>query len=366
MRFRSASDKQVGLFNMKSGLTVETAPIKSQCSRDYFYSKNPIFENEFTKIEVQQKQLFARIIDQKYIPSLNSRDHHDLLACIMFQLGRTVTTAAHQDDVANQFGKAILRKHFERDGRDDMLAYLDRVNISVPNGVLDAIQQHLTMYPLLGDLEIALFQNESNEDFITSDHPVALCNSLPSALSPHGANVGFASRGLLVLLPLSPRVLLLLSDREAYKIATDENGVVKLAKARDVIELNVAQCFNAYENLYFASAAKVQATLSTYRKRREQLRPAPPILSEAPALTREGKRAILLSLPAPKRRLVLPRAIEVRHTARTEKYKQGDAFVRDPLRTEIVKAELDRIQALREAATQAADAAKTGSTLTPE
>ncbi|MFX4370051.1 hypothetical protein ABTA37_20175, partial [Acinetobacter baumannii] len=66
------------------------------------------------------------------------------------------------------------------------------------------------------------------------------------------------------------------------------------------------------------------------------------------------------------RRLVLPRAIEVRHTARTEKYKQGDAFVRDPLRTEIVKAELDRIQALREAATQAADAAKTGSTLTPE
>ncbi|MFX8641173.1 hypothetical protein ABTM21_20150, partial [Acinetobacter baumannii] len=81
----------------------------------------------------------------------------------------------------------------ERDGRDDMLAYLDRVNISVPNGVLDAIQQHLTMYPLLGDLEIALFQNESNEDFITSDHPVALCNSLPSALSPHGANVGFAS-----------------------------------------------------------------------------------------------------------------------------------------------------------------------------
>lgn len=63
---------------------------------------------------------------------------------------------------------------------------------------------------------------------------------------------------------------------------------------------------------------------------------------------------------------MLLRAIEVRHTARTGKYKQGDAFVRDPLRTEVVKAELDRIQALQEAATQAADAAKPSGPSTPE
>jgi hypothetical protein len=43
-RFCSVSERHVGLFNLKSGRTVETAPIKSQCARDYFYTKNPIFE----------------------------------------------------------------------------------------------------------------------------------------------------------------------------------------------------------------------------------------------------------------------------------------------------------------------------------
>ncbi len=46
-RFKSVSEKQVGLFNLKSGLIVETAPIKSQCSRDYFYTNNPVFEHMF-------------------------------------------------------------------------------------------------------------------------------------------------------------------------------------------------------------------------------------------------------------------------------------------------------------------------------
>jgi uncharacterized protein DUF4238 len=187
VRFKSASEKQVGLFNLKSDLIVETAPIKSQCSRDYFYTKNPVFENEFTNLEGEQIRLFSKIIDGKYVPERDSRDHHALLNLIMFQAGRTATTADHQDHLANEFGKAMMRKQFEKDGRDDMLAYLDKITISMPDGIIDAIGQHLSMYPLIGDLDVTLFVNESSEEFLTSDHPVAQCNNLPSKSSPQGA-----------------------------------------------------------------------------------------------------------------------------------------------------------------------------------
>jgi Protein of unknown function (DUF4238) len=355
VRFRSASDKQVGLYNLKSGLIVETAPIKSQCSRDYFYTKNPIFESQFAKIEGLHKQLLKKIVDEAYVPQLETPDHHTLLALIMFQAGRTATTAAHQDHLANQFGKAIMRKSFERDGNKEMLEYLDRVNISMPDGVIDAIGQHLAMYPLIGDLEVTPFENHSKEDFLTSDHPVALCNNLPAQSSPFGANVGFASRGLLILLPLSPHYLFLLSDPEVYKAAKDGRQIAAVTKVRDAVELNLAQCFNAHENLYFASAARVQETLATFNKRRQSLRLGPASLTEIPAFTPSGRTGVVLTMPALNRRMVLPNAVEIRRAARTGKYKLGDAFVRDPIRTAVVNAELNRLQKLREEATKAAE-----------
>lgn len=358
VRFRSVSDKQVGLYNLKSGQIVMTAPIKSQCSRDYFYSKNPVFENGFAEIEGLHKELLTRIVDETYVPQVGSRDHHTLMALIMFQAGRTATTAAHQDHLAEQFGKAILRKSFEMKGDERMLRFLDRVNISLPGGVLDAIGQHLAMYPLLGDLDVTLFENRSKEDFLTSDHPVALCNSLPERSSPFGANIGFASRGLLVLLPLSPHRLILLSDPEVYKVAKDRRHVVMVTDVRDAVELNLAQCFNAHENLYFASEVRVGESLASFKRRRQVLRPGAASVTELPAFTPDGRTGVMLAMPAPDRRMVLPRAVQIRRAARTGKYALGDSFIRDPIRTAVVEAELDRIQNLREQATAAAESKK--------
>ena len=53
-------------------------------------------------------------------------------------------------------------------------------------------------------------------------------------------------------------------------------------RPQEVIELNLAQCANAYENLYFASAERVQATIDAFRSRSDALRPARPTLRELP------------------------------------------------------------------------------------
>jgi hypothetical protein len=211
------------------------------------------------------------------------------------------------------------------------------------------------MYPLIDDLDCTLFINRTKEAFLTSDHPVALCNNLP-ATSPLGANTGFSSRGLIILFPLSPRALLFLSDREVYKIAKSERGAAVVTKGQEAVELNLSQCFNAYENLYFASSNRLQETLEVFRKRQDSLRKARPTLNETPILADSGRKQLLLEMPNRARRLILPKMVEIRrHAVRKAKYVLGDAFVRDPLRTTAVRAELDRLQKLREQATKRAE-----------
>jgi hypothetical protein len=78
-RFRSVSDRQVGLFNLKSEHHVETAPIKSQCSKDYFYTKNPLFEDEFSKLEARQAPFDGKDDMASSLPSVAS----SVAACVI-------------------------------------------------------------------------------------------------------------------------------------------------------------------------------------------------------------------------------------------------------------------------------------------
>ena len=350
VRFASKSERQVGLYNLKSGRIIDVAPIRSQCARDYFYTKNPIFEEALSRFEASQKKLFNKIIEDNWLPAPESLEHHELMSLIMLQAGRTVTAAAHDDHILNEFGKAVLRKQLEKDERNDLLELLPEVRLKVPHGVIEAMARHLPMYPLLGDLDMTLFVNECKEDFLTSDLPIALCNNLPASAS-RGANIGYSSRGLIILFPLSPRILLFLSDGEVYKVAKDERDVSVIRNLRDAVELNLPQCFNAYENLYFANKEKVPETLAAFGRRRENLRAPPASVVEIPAMSTAGRKGVLLTMPPPNRRMVLPASVELRLAARKEKYRKGDAFLRDPMRVRAVEMELDRLEKLREPAT---------------
>lgn len=354
-RFRSVSERQVALYNLKSGLVVENAPIKNQCSRDYFYTKNPAFETAFTALEANHESLFERMIADEFAPAPASADRNLLSAAVMFQEGRTVTTVEHATHLASEFIKSVMRIQFERQGKTDLLELLSDVRIELPNAVMDAIMQHLSMYPLIDDLDCTLFANRTTEDFLTCDHPIALGNNLPSN-APSGAASGFSSRGLIIAVPLSPRVLVLLSDREVYKVTRNDRGVAFLTNQSEVVGLNLAQCFIAHENLYFSSPARVKRTLDEFEKNKESLRRKPPPLTETP-MQAEGRTRILLGMERSTQRLSLPKVVQIRPAAKSGRYLRGDAFLRDPLRTAAVRAELDRLHELREAATKRAEAA---------
>ena len=351
-RFCAGSEKQITLYNIKSGRTIPDASIKFQCSRDYFYTRNPIYEDEFRKIEDRQLSLLNEIDASSTIPAYGSKDHRDLITCVIFQAGRTASTAAHFNYIANQFGTAMLRRHLENEGETELLEYLPHIRIATDGAIMDSIGEHLVMYPLIEDLDCTLLLNATSEDFLTSDHPVALCNGMPGII-PTERTVGFASRGLILLYPISPKAILLFSDPEVYKIENPDKPQT-LQKVRDVVELNLAQFGNANENVYFSDADAVQETLAVFRKRAAIVRPAPPLLQETPLVSIDGRTGVLLNLPFPIRRLPLPKPIEIRFAARTRRFRRGDALVRDPERVRFVSAMLEVFHEKRKRATEQA------------
>ena len=129
---------------------------------------------------------------------------------------------------------------------------------------------------------------------------------------------GLASRGLIILYPISPRALLFLSDTEIYKVDKTTNGVCTLKRSQEIIDLNLGQCTNAYENLYFASAERVQATINAFRNRSDVVRPTPPVLRER-RIVQGGRSGVLLDLPREIRRLPLPKAVRFRYATKSKK-----------------------------------------------
>lgn len=246
---------------------------------------------------------------------------------------------AKMDHIAEQFGKAILSIHLKRDGNQELLEYLPNVKlVKTTEALLGSIAHHIAIRPIIDDLECTLFINATREDFLTSDHPVALCNSLPSNYERRN---GFACRGLIILYPIDPRTLLFLSDPEVYKLEKNKSGACTLKRAEEVIKLNLAQCATAYENLYFASAERVQATLEAFQKDPDAVRPARATLKETP-VDLGSRHGVSLDLPRDVSRLPLPKVVQIRHAVKTGKFKVGNAKFRDLQRAAIVKAMADR------------------------
>ena len=134
----------------------------------------------------------------------------------MFQAGRAAATVAFLDHASEQFGKAILKHHLERKGDHELLEYLPKVRITTTTeALIGTISNHLAIRSLIDDLECTLFLNATTEDFLTSDHPVALCNSSLPERHGYKRRTGFACRGLIILYPVSPRALLFLSERRS-------------------------------------------------------------------------------------------------------------------------------------------------------
>lgn len=237
--------KSIGVWHVDNEKYIPSASIKSQASEDYFYGKDLEIENAFGEFEGYIAELTKYLIEFGTPPQHYSPAHLDILAFIVTLAKRTKFAADEINEGTDKMMKSILKHD------PNVKDHLDKVTISTPSASIQSLGHAMMSYPLTIDLKFKLLRNDTNQPFITSDHPVVLFNQFLQSRNWIGGRNGLAQVGLQIFYPVSPDYMLVFYDENVYKCGNRKDVTVSLNSIQDVDELNGLQLITCNEVLYF-------------------------------------------------------------------------------------------------------------------
>lgn len=230
----------INLFNFARRRTVPNAPVKNQCSADYFYGKDLHYEKRMQVIEGLYSAALLRVSNPSY--KLISDD--DLEVFRAFWVLQHLRTEA-----ASRAFAALSDEMVDTTGAPEMFR----------TSVAEAVQVVMSTVPetasVVSDLKVCLLHNRSSVDFFTSDDPAIHTNRW--YLRPGHERLGspgLAKSGAICLIPLTPRHLFLAYDGDVYSLPI-ANHWVHVRSESDVRLLNQQQLLTAMANVYFRDIA---------------------------------------------------------------------------------------------------------------
>src|ERR1700722_3298793 len=151
----------INLYNIDRRRFIECAPLKNQCSGDYFYGKDPDLEKALQTVEGAYGSAQQKIMQRGYV--LN--DEHRELLKIFWLLQHLRTEAASRRAVEMAAAtEAVI-------GRDAPL-----FRIEIRETVQLAMMTFSSAIHILRDLKGCLLRNTTALPFVTCDDPAVLTN----------------------------------------------------------------------------------------------------------------------------------------------------------------------------------------------
>lgn len=243
LRNFSDDGKSIGIYNIRSRRAIPNGNLDNQCYRNYFYGKQPTIEPALGGIEGASAEVIKRsFLTNRTCPPRLSPDHMVMSHFIVLQAARTTYEADALNEATDKVFKTIYR---------DQYGDLSNYAIEYEDPVLQALGTSSQIVPIVYDLQFKLLSNETEVAFIASDNPVARHNQYYEQNTSFGQS-GWGQAGLLVFVPLSPRLLLIAYDSKTYKVGDKERSLIMVSKVSDIKQLNALQWLNADQNIYFS------------------------------------------------------------------------------------------------------------------
>lgn len=228
----------INLFNLDRRRFVRGAPVKNQCSGDYFYGHDLKIEKGLQIIE----GMYARTVTDIQTPGYTlSDDHRNLLRRFwLLQYLRTEAASQRSLEMTQAMGEAAG-------------VPANEFRMGIKEAVQETMGLFVTQMYAVDDLKVCLLRNHTAVPFITSDNPAILTNPwhLDSPLTK-GRSFGLKASGIVCLLPLTPRILCIAFDGDMHSVP-HENGWVRVSQARDVEAFNEYQFLNCEANIFVKS-----------------------------------------------------------------------------------------------------------------
>ena len=232
--------RSINLYNIGTLKSVRNAAVKGQCSRPYFYGEDLKIERALQAHENAYSDVLRSLHGRP--PTLTTTDLQTLCDFLALQYSRTEAL--------------VLRERMVVSGILDLIEQdcaANTARLRVTNDEL--VRVALSMYPhvlrSIGDLRVCILVNRTALDFVTSDDPVVYSSRF-HAEKLVNPNFGIEAAGVFMVLPLSPRFLLLCYDSDVYRLRGSFRYISVLRTIRDVRACNELQLLNAANNIYFA------------------------------------------------------------------------------------------------------------------
>jgi hypothetical protein len=237
----------INLFNIDRRKLFCGAPLKNQCSKNYFYGEDLLIENGLRPFEEAYSEVLRIIQGQSY---RFTEEHKSFLK--QFWLLQYLRT------------EAASKRHVEMtEGMTALLGVSGRqYSLEMDEAVKNSINIFINAMDCVDDLKVCLIRNKSKLDFITSDDPAVLTNKWALFRKDlFDWSYGFGSSGVIAVLPLTPRLALIAFDPDTYSIP-HKAGWVDIKRKLDIRALNELQFLNCRANIYCGESL-VEETLSS-------------------------------------------------------------------------------------------------------
>lgn len=227
----------ISLFNVDRQQLIPTAPVKNQCSGDYFYGEDLILEKSLQRVEGEYAQALSEILRPRYQLTDVHRDF--LRRFWLLQYMRTEAASRRQVEIFEEIN-------------DFVASDAHAISTSIRDAVQDSMRRYDIVVAGVGDLRVCLVRNRTRIPFITSDDPAVLANRwYEQDRRTVSRGHGLQSSGALFFLPLSPSVLCVCYDGDVYSIP-HVGGWIDAKRENEVFAFNQHQYFNCRSNFYFS------------------------------------------------------------------------------------------------------------------
>ncbi|HMG48556.1 MAG TPA: DUF4238 domain-containing protein [Allosphingosinicella sp.] len=251
--------KAINLYLIEPGRPIFGAPIKGQCARDYLYGKDGRIERLLGMLEGRYAKLIRDLTEPLY--RLDDTDQWLLRYFTLLQSHRTAEQIARgltrMEEMASFFRKAEEAHGQQWDPRHDPTEH--RVMTELMLSFNEQMQERI-----LDDLKVVIVRNRTARDFVTSDDPAVTTNRW--LLQRKRVRIfGTNAAGLIMFLPLGPRLLAMNYDPAVYSVAaTGRSGMVDLTRELDVLAFNEHQYMRAAEAIYFHRSEEAGAIAAEF------------------------------------------------------------------------------------------------------
>jgi hypothetical protein len=237
--------KQIGVYNLANEVFYQTASLKHQGSKNFFYGYDGKIEDRLSDIEGKLADIISKIIFTRDVPPKNTDEHYDLLLFVALTDVRNPISIEGFKDSLNEMRRQILDMHPQSD-----------IDNLIPNpNHNEVVEMHLAniyhILPIMLDLDYKILINNTITSFITSDLPIVKYNQYLEQKKWNFSKSGYGLTGLQIFIPLNKELMVVFFDKDIYKIGDKKKKYLNITSEKNIDDLNKLQFINCFGTIFF-------------------------------------------------------------------------------------------------------------------